>query len=92
MAERTNAAVLKTVDPFTRTAGSNPTPSAVMPEPFVHTFRVRYHECDAQGIVFNANWLSYFDVTLTEWFRAMFGSYGALVEIRQRRRAGRDDR
>ena len=51
-----------------------------MPEPFVHTFRVRYHECDAQGIVFNANWLSYFDVTLTEWFRAMFGSYGALVE------------
>ena len=51
-----------------------------MPEPFVHTLRVRYHECDAQGIVFNANWLSYFDVTLTEWFRAMFGSYGALVE------------
>ena len=51
-----------------------------MAEPFVHTFRVRYHECDAQGIVFNANWLSYFDVTLTEWFRAVFGSYGALVE------------
>ena len=51
-----------------------------MAEPFVHTLRVRYHECDAQGIVFNANWLSYFDVTLTEWFRAMFGSYGALVE------------
>ena len=51
-----------------------------MPDPFVHTFRVRYHECDAQGIVFNANWLTYFDVTLTEWFRAVFGSYGALVE------------
>ena len=51
-----------------------------MPEPFVHTFRVRYHECDAQGIVFNANWFTYFDVTLTEWFRAAFGSYGALVE------------
>ena len=51
-----------------------------MPEPFVHTFRVRYHECDAQGIVFNANWLSYFDVTLTEWFREMFGSYDSLVE------------
>ena len=51
-----------------------------MADPFVHTFRVRYHECDAQGIVFNANWLSYFDVTLTEWFREMFGSYGALVE------------
>ena len=51
-----------------------------MAAPFVHTFRVRYHECDAQGIVFNANWLAYFDVTLTEWFRELFGSYDALVE------------
>ena len=51
-----------------------------MAEPFVHTFRVRYHECDAQGIVFNANWFTYFDVTLTEWFREVFGSYDALVE------------
>lgn len=51
-----------------------------MAEPFVHTFRVRYHECDAQGIVFNANWFTFFDVTLTEWFREMFGSYDALVE------------
>jgi len=51
-----------------------------MPAPFVHSFRVRYHECDAQGIVFNANWLTYFDVTLTEWFREAFGSYDALVE------------
>jgi acyl-CoA thioester hydrolase len=51
-----------------------------MPEPFVHRLRVRYHECDAQGIVFNANWFTYFDVTLTEWFREAFGSYGALVE------------
>jgi acyl-CoA thioester hydrolase len=50
-----------------------------MPEPFVHRLRVRYHECDAQGIVFNANWFTYFDVTLTEWFREAFGSYGALV-------------
>ena len=51
-----------------------------MPEPFVHRLRVRYHECDAQGIVFNANWITYFDVTLTEWFREAFGSYGALME------------
>ena len=49
-------------------------------QPFVHRFRVRYHECDAQGIVFNANWLAYFDVTLTEWFREAFGSYDALVQ------------
>ena len=51
-----------------------------MPEPFVHRLRVRYHECDAQGIVFNATWLTYFDVTLTEWFREAFGSYRALME------------
>ena len=51
-----------------------------MAEPFVHTFRVRYHECDAQGIVFNANWFTYFDVTLTEWFREALGSYSALVD------------
>ena len=50
-----------------------------MAAPYVHTFRVRYHECDAQGIVFNANWFTYFDVTLTEWFREAFGSYDALV-------------
>jgi acyl-CoA thioester hydrolase len=48
--------------------------------PFVHTLRVRYHECDAQGIVFNANHFAYFDITLTELWREAFGSYDALVE------------
>jgi acyl-CoA thioester hydrolase len=48
--------------------------------PFVHRLRVRYHECDAQGIVFNANHFAYFDVTLTELWREAFGSYDALVE------------
>src|SRR3954447_4789442 len=51
-----------------------------MPAPFTHRLRVRYHECDAQGIVFNANWLTYFDVTLTEWFREAFGSYDVLIK------------
>ena len=31
-----------------------------MPD-FVHELRVRYGECDPQGIVFNANYLAYFD-------------------------------
>ncbi len=31
--------------------------------------RVRYAECDAQGIVFNAHYLTYFDVAVTEYFR-----------------------
>ena len=47
---------------------------------FVHRLRVRYHECDAQGIVFNANHFAYFDITLTELWREAFGSYGAMVE------------
>jgi acyl-CoA thioester hydrolase len=47
--------------------------------PFVHRLRVRYHECDAQGIVFNANHFAYFDVTLTELWREVFGSYDAMV-------------
>ena len=47
--------------------------------PFPHRLRVRYHECDPQGVVFNANHLAYFDVVLTELWRAAFGSYGAMV-------------
>ena len=47
---------------------------------FVHRLRVRYHECDAQGVVFNANHFAYFDVALTELWRERFGSYAALVE------------
>jgi acyl-CoA thioester hydrolase len=51
-----------------------------MSPPFVHRLRVRYNECDAQGIVFNANHFAYFDITLTELWRAAFGSYNAMVE------------
>jgi acyl-CoA thioester hydrolase len=47
--------------------------------PFSHELRVRYGECDAQGIVFNAHYLSYADVVLTEIWRAAFGSYEALL-------------
>ena len=51
-----------------------------MPD-FVHELRVRYGECDPQGIVFNANYLSYFDITVTELWRASeLGSWQAMVE------------
>jgi acyl-CoA thioester hydrolase len=50
-----------------------------MGAPLVHRLRVRYHECDRQGVVFNANYLAYFDVTITELMRAAFGSYDAMV-------------
>jgi acyl-CoA thioester hydrolase len=46
---------------------------------FVHRLRVRYNECDLQGHVFNANYVGYFDVTLTELWREAFGSYEALT-------------
>jgi acyl-CoA thioester hydrolase len=46
-----------------------------MCDPFVHRLRVRYGECDPQGIVFNANYLLYFDVAFTELWRAALGSW-----------------
>src|SRR5918994_395083 len=51
-----------------------------MPAPFVHELRVRYGECDPQGIVFNANYVAYFDVAFTELCREAFGSWQEMVE------------
>jgi acyl-CoA thioester hydrolase len=49
--------------------------------PFTHRFRVRYHECDAQGHVFNAHYFAFFDVAMTELFRAVFpGGYAQMLE------------
>jgi acyl-CoA thioester hydrolase len=47
--------------------------------PFVHRLRVRFHECDPQGVVFNAHYFTYFDIALTEMWREAFGSYGNVV-------------
>jgi acyl-CoA thioester hydrolase len=49
-----------------------------MPQTFVSRVRVRYNECDPQGIVFNANYFTYFDVALTEFFREALGGYTQL--------------
>jgi acyl-CoA thioester hydrolase len=38
---------------------------------FVHQVRPRYAEVDAQGVVFNAHWLTYFDEACTRWFEHM---------------------
>jgi acyl-CoA thioester hydrolase len=48
-----------------------------MGEPHRHPLRVRYHECDPQGVVFNANYLAYADMAITELFRDAFGSWEA---------------
>jgi acyl-CoA thioester hydrolase len=45
-----------------------------------HRLRVRYSECDPQGNVFNANYLTYFDIALTELWREAAGSYKTMLE------------
>src|SRR5687768_12498096 len=47
---------------------------------FTHRIRVRYSECDAQGVVFNANYYAYFDLLLTELWREAIGPYDQMVE------------
>ena len=44
-----------------------------------HRLRVRYGECDPQGVVFNANYFGYFDVALTELWREAAGGYDAMM-------------
>jgi acyl-CoA thioester hydrolase len=43
-----------------------------MTAPFRFRLRVRYSECDAQGIVFNARWGDYIDLAVAEYTRAVF--------------------
>ena len=51
-----------------------------MSGPLRHPLRVRYGECDPQGVVFNAHYLAWFDIALTELWRAALGSYDAMVK------------
>jgi acyl-CoA thioester hydrolase len=46
---------------------------------FHFPFRVRYSEVDAQAVVFNAHYLTYFDTAITEYFRAL--GYDYLGEV-----------
>jgi acyl-CoA thioester hydrolase len=46
----------------------------------LHQLRVRYGECDPQGIVFNANYLLYFDVSFTELWREAVGPWQEMVK------------
>jgi acyl-CoA thioester hydrolase len=49
-------------------------------EPFVSRLRVRYSECDLQGVLFNANYLAYIDHTITELWRAAYGGYTVMLD------------
>jgi acyl-CoA thioester hydrolase len=46
-----------------------------MPEPFRHRIRVRWSECDLQGVVFYAHYLGYFDIAMTELWREAVQPY-----------------
>jgi acyl-CoA thioester hydrolase len=47
---------------------------------YTHRLRVRYGECDQQGVVFNAHYFAYFDHVLTEVWREAVMPYDAMVE------------
>jgi acyl-CoA thioester hydrolase len=51
-----------------------------MPSSFQHELRVRYGECDPQGIVFNANYLLFFDVAFTELWREAVGPWNEMAD------------
>ncbi len=38
-----------------------------------HVIEVRYGECDAQGVVFNAHYLAYVDDAMDHWMRSVAG-------------------
>jgi acyl-CoA thioester hydrolase len=42
---------------------------------FCHTLRVRWAEVDKQGIVYNVNYFLYFDIAITEYYRAIGINY-----------------
>ncbi len=50
---------------------------------FKHRLRVRWGECDAQGIVFNAQYMNYIEIAQAEYFRNL-GMRHYSEEIRRR--------
>ena len=42
--------------------------------------RVRYGECDAQGVLFNARYMDLVDVAFTEFERVVWGGHAVLLD------------
>jgi acyl-CoA thioester hydrolase len=57
----------------------HPTTSAIKSS-FTFLLRVRYGECDAQQVVFNARYADYIDIAMTEYFRAAMGGFQVLID------------
>jgi len=47
---------------------------------FHNEIRIRYQECDMQGVVYFARYPEYYDISLTELFRVALGSYQSMVD------------
>jgi len=50
--------------------------------PFRYALRVRFNECDPQRVAFNANFLTYIDVAITDLYRQHCD--GSYVEVMER--------
>jgi acyl-CoA thioester hydrolase len=50
-------------------------------DPFKVLVRIRYSDCDAQGVMFNARYGEYVDVAVTEFYRRAFGSYQDMLDM-----------
>lgn len=51
-----------------------------MPKPFTLLLRIRYSECDFQGVVFNSRYADLADAAATEFFRVLFGDYQNILD------------
>jgi acyl-CoA thioester hydrolase len=51
-----------------------------MAERYAHRLRVRYRECDQQGVVFNSHYFAWFDDVLTEAFRDLVMPYNDMLD------------
>ena len=51
-----------------------------MAQTFTHRLRVRYVECDMQGIVFNAHFSTWMDIAHTELWREAIGPVAGLYD------------
>ena len=63
-----------------RRTGSGARLAAMSDDPFRHRIRVRYSECDQQGVVFYPHYLAWFDIAMTELFRAGGHPYGEMID------------
>ena len=51
-----------------------------MADPFRLRLRVRWGECDVQGVVYYPNYAEYVDLAITELWRERLGGYGEMID------------